>query len=387
MDHSTDTQATQETKLHMETKLHTYFIGIDLHLDNVVVVVIKNELVNGTLRSKTLLSKKFKTIGQHNIEALFKALEQFCKDHDHLAVVESTYNWYWLADEFEKRNWNLRLADPSTVSRANLKYSDDYTDAGYLAECIRNNSIRSTVIMPKEDRAIRDLARYRMTVVEDRGRLKTILVNMTTNHLSIKLTADGLFREIDEAIEKAVATDDAQAAEAVLTHYYDNRQVRIKVLSLLNRIRILTKEIEALDAEMLELLKPNVFATSLQSIKGCGYVTSMIIGLEIGDINRFKTHKDFVSYCRLAPTAKLSNGKSKGLGNAKNGNAYLSWAMTELATFVVRYNPEAKRVYDRFFNKSRLRVKAIRAVAAKLARGIFMMLKNGEVFDMKRCFG
>lgn len=381
MDHSTNTQATQETKL------HTYFIGMDLHLDNVVVVVIKNELVNGTLRSKTLLSKKFKTVGQHNIEALFKALEQFCKDHDHLAVVESTYNWYWLADEFEKRNWNLRLADPSTVSRANLKYSDDYTDAGYLAECTRNNSIRSTVIMPKKDRAIRDLARYRMTVVEDRGRLKTVLVNMTTNHLSIKLTADSLFREIDEAIEKAVATDDAQAAEAVLAHYYDNRQVRIKVLSLLNRIRILTKEIEALDAEMLELLKPNVFATSLQSIKGCGYVTSMIIGLEIGDINRFKTHKDFVSYCRLAPTAKLSNGKSKGLGNAKNGNAYLSWAMTELATFVVRYNPEAKRVYDRFFNKSRLRVKAIRAVAAKLARGIFMMLKNGEVFDMKRCFG
>ena len=100
-----------------------------------------------------------------------------------------------------------------------------------------------------------------------------------------------------------------------------------------------------------------------------------------------RTHKDFVSYCRLAPTSKLSNGKSKGLGNAKNGNAYLSWALTELATFVVRYNPEAKRVYDRYFNRSRLRVKAIRSVAAKIARGIFMMLKNGEVFDMKRCFG
>ena len=48
---------------------------------------------------------------------------------------------------------------------------------------------------------------------------------------------------------------------------------------------------------------------------------------------------------------------------------------------------EAKRVYDRYFNRSRLRVKAIRSVAAKIARGIFMMLKNGEVFDMKRCFG
>lgn len=365
----------------------TNFIGMDLHLDNVVVVVAQNEIKDNTVRSKTGLSKKFKTVGQPNIDELFKVLETYCQDKPHMAVVESTYNWYWLADEFEKRNWNLRLADPSTVSKAGFKYSDDYTDASYLAECVRNGSIRSTAIMPKDDRAVRDLARYRMTLVEDRGRLKTILVNMTANHLSIKLNADKLLKEIDEAVEKAASASDEGAADEVLSHYYDNRQVRTKMRSLLRRIRFLTNEVEALDEELTELIKPNVYATSLQSIKGCGYVTSMLIGLEIGDISRFRTHKDFVSYCRLAPTSKLSNGKSKGLGNAKNGNAYLSWALTELATFVVRYNPEAKRVYDRYFNRSRLRVKAIRSVAAKIARGIFMMLKNGEVFDMKRCFG
>lgn len=365
----------------------TNFIGMDLHLDNVVVVVARNEIKDNTVRSKTGLSKKFKTVGQPNIDELFKVLETYCQDKPHMAVVESTYNWYWLADEFEKRNWNLRLADPSTVSKAGFKYSDDYTDASYLAECVRNGSIRSTAIMPKDDRAVRDLARYRMTLVEDRGRLKTILVNMTANHLSIKLNADKLLKEIDEAVEKAASASDEGAADEVLSHYYDNRQVRTKMRSLLRRIRFLTNEVEALDEELTELIKPNVYATSLQSIKGCGYVTSMLIGLEIGDISRFRTHKDFVSYCRLAPTSKLSNGKSKGLGNAKNGNAYLSWALTELATFVVRYNPKAKRVYDRYFNRSRLRVKAIRSVAAKIARGIFMMLKNGKVFDMKRCFG
>jgi len=79
--------------------------------------------------------------------------------------------------------------------------------------------------------------------------------------------------------------------------------------------------------------------------------------------------------------------KSKGVGNAKNGNAYLSWAFTELANLVVRFNPEAKRYYDRLFNRSRLRVKAIRSLAAKMARAIFMMLKHGETFDLKRCFG
>ena len=87
------------------------------------------------------------------------------------------------------------------MSKAGFKYSDDYTDASYLAECVRNGSIRSTAIMPKDDRAVRDLARYRMTLVEDRGRLKTILVNMTANHLSIKLNADKLLKDTTVQIE------------------------------------------------------------------------------------------------------------------------------------------------------------------------------------------
>ena len=39
------------------------FIGMDLHLDNVVVAVAQNEIKDNTVRSKTVLSKKFKTVG------------------------------------------------------------------------------------------------------------------------------------------------------------------------------------------------------------------------------------------------------------------------------------------------------------------------------------
>ena len=380
MNHSTTPQTEQDLFAH-------YYIGQDLHQDNVVVHVCRNEFSNGSIRSKTILSKKFSIVGPEAIAAYFKALEPYCFNQPHTAIVESTYNWYWMADGFESRGWNLLLADPSTVSRANIKYADDYTDAAYLAECLRTGSLRTTWVMPKDDRAIRDLARYRMTLVEDRARLKTIIVNMITNHLSIKLTSDKLIREIDKSVEAAIESPSEEVAQQVLATYFDHRLVRIKVGSLLNRIRFLATEIEQLDQELLSLLKPNLYSKSLQTIKGCGFVTSMIIALEIGEIERFNTHKDFVSYCRLAPTSKLSNGKSKGVGNAKNGNAYLSWAFTELANLVVRFNPEAKRYYDRLFNRSRLRVKAIRSVAAKMARAIFMMLKHGETFDLKRCFG
>ena len=380
MNHSTTPQTEQNLFAH-------YYIGQDLHQDNVVVHVCRNEFSNGSIRSKTILSKKFSIVGPEAIAAYFKALEPYCFNQPHTAIVESTYNWYWMADGFESRGWNLLLADPSTVSRANIKYADDYTDAAYLAECLRTGSLRTTWVMPKDDRAIRDLARYRMTLVEDRARLKTIIVNMITNHLSIKLTSDKLIREIDKSVEAAIESPSEEVAQQVLATYFDHRLVRIKVGSLLNRIRFLATEIGQLDQELLSLLKPNLYSKSLQTIKGCGFVTSMIIALEIGEIERFNTHKDFVSYCRLAPTSKLSNGKSKGVGNAKNGNAYLSWAFTELANLVVRFNPEAKRYYDRLFNRSRLRVKAIRSVAAKMARAIFMMLKHGETFDLKRCFG
>ncbi len=380
MNHSTTPQTEQNLFAH-------YYIGQDLHQDNVVVHVCRNEFSNGSIRSKTILSKKFSIVGPEAIAAYFKALEPYCFNQPHTAIVESTYNWYWMADGFESRGWNLLLADPSTVSRANIKYADDYTDAAYLAECLRTGSLRTTWVMPKDDRAIRDLARYRMTLVEDRARLKTIIVNMITNHLSIKLTSDKLIREIDKSVEAAIESPSEEVAQQVLATYFDHRLVRIKVGSLLNRIRFLATEIEQLDQELLSLLKPNLYSKSLQTIKGCGFVTSMIIALEIGEIERFNTHKDFVSYCRLAPTSKLSNGKSKGVGNAKNGNAYLSWAFTELANLVVRFNPEAKRYYDRLFNRSRLRVKAIRSLAAKMARAIFMMLKHGETFDLKRCFG
>ena len=380
MNHSTTPQTEQNLFAH-------YYIGQDLHQDNVVVHVCRNEFSNGSIRSKTILSKKFSIVGPEAIAAYFKALEPYCFNQPHTAIVESTYNWYWMADGFESRGWNLLLADPSTVSRANIKYADDYTDAAYLAECLRTGSLRTTWVMPKDDRAIRDLARYRMTLVEDRARLKTIIVNMITNHLSIKLTSDKLIREIDKSVEAAIESPSEEVAQQVLATYFDHRLVRIKVGSLLNRIRFLATEIGQLDQELLSLLKPNLYSKSLQTIKGCGFVTSMIIALEIGEIERFNTHKDFVSYCRLAPTSKLSNGKSKGVGNAKNGNAYLSWAFTELANLVVRFNPEAKRYYDRLFNRSRLRVKAIRSLAAKMARAIFMMLKHGETFDLKRCFG
>ena len=75
----------------------------------------------------------------------------------------------------------------------------------------------------------------------------------------------------------------------------------------------------------------------------------------------------------------------KGEGNTKNGNRYLAWAYVETANFAIRYCAAAKRFYQRKKAK-RNAVVAIKAVAHKLARACFHMLKTGEVFSVERCF-
>jgi transposase len=80
-----------------------------------------------------------------------------------------------------------------------------------------------------------------------------------------------------------------------------------------------------------------------------------------------------------------SNGKKKGEGNTKNGNKYLAWAFIEAANFARRYSAEAKRFYERKKAKTN-NVVAIKALAHKLARACYHILKDGKPFDVTRCF-
>ena len=360
-----------------------FCIGMDLHSDNVVVVIRQTQVGNIHLKGETVFSRAFKINSPSNRLELYKALEPFCALSTTRAVVESTYNWYWLADEFEKRNWNMRIADPSTVSQAKKKYSDDWTDAEFLAEMVRINSIKSYEYLSKHKRAIRDLCRMRQEFVNLRAQPKITIANLYVNQLGDRVKTNALVKVAYEALAENKPID----SDAVISHF-DDENIRMRVAMYLKMIVFYDQQIAELDERIESLMKPNAYSKLLQSIKGCGRILSSVIASELGEnLDRFPSAKHFVSYSRLAPTSKLSNGKSKGESNAKNGNAYLSWAFTELANLVVRFNPEAKAFYDRTFRRVKLRVKAIRILAAKLARAIFKMLETGEVFDIKRCFG
>jgi transposase len=123
----------------------------------------------------------------------------------------------------------------------------------------------------------------------------------------------------------------------------------------------------------------------LTSVPGIGQILATTILLETGPIERFADAGNFASYARCVDSMHTSNGKKKGEGNTKNGNKYLSWAFVEASYYAQRFCAEAKRFYERKKAKTNTAV-ATKALAHKLARACYHMLKEQKPFDVTRCF-
>jgi transposase len=83
---------------------------------------------------------------------------------------------------------------------------------------------------------------------------------------------------------------------------------------------------------------------------------------------------------------RLSNNKSKGENNRKNGNKYLAWAYVEIANCAKRYCPQARAFYLKKSMKTN-KTLAIKALAHKLARACYYIMKDNVAFDVTKIFG
>ena len=83
---------------------------------------------------------------------------------------------------------------------------------------------------------------------------------------------------------------------------------------------------------------------------------------------------------------KISNGKKKGQGNTKNGNKYLAWAFVEAAHFAIRFNAKIKSFDQRKKAKTK-GVVAIKAVAHKLCRACYYIMRDRVPFNITKAFG
>jgi transposase len=104
-------------------------------------------------------------------------------------------------------------------------------------------------------------------------------------------------------------------------------------------MHFLKERIAALEKVVLKRAKLKGEYHNLLTVPGIGKILALRIMLENGEITRFPEVGNYVSYCRCVGSSRLANGKSKGEGNRKNGNKYLSWAYVEAANYAIRLYP------------------------------------------------
>jgi transposase len=295
--------------------------GLDLHGKSTFVGIVDGE-------GKRAYKKKL----PNDPDIILDELSPYREDIVGL-VVESTFNWYWLVDLLMDHGYRVHLANPAAIQKyTGLKYSDDEHDAFWLAEMLRLGVLPEGFIYPKEDRPIRDLLRKRGHLVRLRTSLILSLQGIISRNCEVSLNVNNIkARKLDQISPLLAGNEDLALAGAVSKDSID---------FLGDKIR----EVEGAVERRVELREPYRY---LLSLPGVGRVLSLTVMLETGPISRFAKVGNYASYCRKVRSRWLSDGKTKGRGNSKNGNKHLAWAFSEAAEFARRYNVEARNYYNR----------------------------------------
>jgi len=339
------------------------YCGMDLHSNNVVTRVIDTN-------DKTLYKKKLPC----ELDIILNALQPYKNSIVGIAI-ESTFNWYWLVDGLKEQGYEIHLVNTAAVKQyEGLKHTDDDSDAFWLAHLLSLGILPTGYIYPKEQRAVRDLARKRSQLVQNRT---TQILSLQTLH--IRNTGRPLSCN---AIKKLTLED--------IKKQFTDTNIILAMTSNLVIYEALKQQIKIVENAIENQIKLDPRYQNLMSIDGVGKILALTIMLETGDISRFESVGNYASYCRLVGSTKLSNGKRKGKGNSKNGNKYLSWAYVEAANFCIRYNEHAKRYYQKKSAKTKSAktksVVALKALAHKLARASYYVMRDNVEFDSRKLF-
>jgi transposase len=315
--------------------------GIDVHKRTVVACVIVSGAHKGEVEKET---RTYATMAD-DLGALGQWLQ--AKGVTHVAM-EST-GVYW------KPVFNL-LEGQFAVMVVNAERSKalrgrktDVADAEWIADLLRHGLLQGSFIPNAQQRALRDLTRFRTSLVNDRvravNRLQKTLEDGNIKLASVVTDVTGVSgRAILQALvagqtDPQVLADLAkgqlrkktiqlqQALAGTLRPHH-----RVIVTELLSQIDYLEEAVARLDTQIMELMTPYVAQLeALDSIPGVSRRIAEVLIAEIGvDMTPFASAERLVSWAGMCPGNHESAGKRKS-GRTRKGSPWLRRALTEAA--------------------------------------------------------
>jgi transposase len=254
-------------------------------------------------------------------------------------------------------------------------------DAEWLADLLQHGLLRASFIPPAPVRALRELTRYRRTLVHERvqvvNRIQKVLesadlklASVASNVLGVSGRAllDALVAGADDpAVLAERARGRLRAKRAELRAARQGRlqaQQRSLLPQLVAPLDVLDATIAQVRVEIDQYVAPFAEAVALaQTIPGVAHTAAVALHGELGaDMSAFPSHKHLAAWAGLRPGNKQSGGKRLS-GQTTPGNPRLKALLCEVAQAIAHTKHDYLAAQDHRLARRRGKGRAILAVA------------------------
>jgi transposase len=363
--------------------------GLDVHEASVVACV----LVDG---GKKRGSKKVKTFTAMRSDIV--ALRKWMLEEGVTQVVMEATGIYWRpVHELCEDAFDVWVVNARHVKNVPGRKSD-VIDAEWLAKLLSSGLLRKSFVPEMDIRELRDLTRYRRTLVQEQTTQKNrILKVIETAGIKLAAVASDAFGKSGMAMLRAIAegtkTADeiADLAQAALRRKLPALRLaldstlrphhRMMLRDQLARLDGLAQEIEKYEQELEQRVQPyEKWLELLCSIPGIQRTAAIEIFGEVGaNLASFPRPENFAAWAGTAPGLSKTAGKNKS-GRHRRGNPYLCSILVECALAATRKKGTYIQDKYRRLKARRPKLCALFAIANKLAHGVYRVITNSTPY-------
>jgi transposase len=248
---------------------------------------------------------------------------------------------------------------------AAAKKKNDRIDAGKIADCLRCDFLPECHMASTEIRDRRRTLRYRHLLVRQmvqmKNRISGLLLETGVSHNKQKLHKVGYFRELlssNEEIHENIRPLLRLSRDTIVRL----QKTEYGLVSSLQRDPLLAERIK-----------------NLRTVPGAGPITALTWALEIGDVSRFRSIKQAVSYCGLCGDEKSSADKMLRTPLSKQRNKHIQRVLVEAAKLAPRQSHELALIYEKAKQKGNAN-RATLAVARKMVAYLLAVDRGQRAF-------
>ena len=316
--------------------LYTHCCGLDVHKKSVVACTITPE------------GKEIRTFSTMTDDLISLVDWLKSKGCTHVAMESTASYWKPIYNLLELEEINVMVVNAKHIKNVPGRKTD-VKDAEWIAGLLQHGLLQGSYIPSREQRELRELIRYRRSLIEERAR-EINRIQKVLEGANIKLSSvarDVLGKSGRDMLEAMIQGQDspeilAELAKGKLKKKKEELQRALNGLIGFHQKLMLAKQLKHIDfldetiAELDEEVKARMLPFEedlelLDTIPGVGRRTAEQILAEAGtDMDQFPSAAHLCSWAGVAPGNNESAGKRKS-GKAKKGNQKLRSALVEAA--------------------------------------------------------